>query len=114
MQFSIFKNQLSSWQGRSLIIGLNKDYIDNQLETINFIVDLKQLIKKLNNNNFNGEIGDAISLEILGHNLDSLTIIGLGEKNKMDSDVVRNSLSECIRKVADKEEKIGILMPGRS
>ncbi len=111
MQFSIFKNQLSSWQGRSLIIGLNKDYIDNQLETINFIVDLKQLIKKLNDNNFKGEIGNSISLEILGHNLDSLTIIGLGEKNGMNTNVLRNSLSECIRKVIDKEEKIGMLMP---
>ena len=111
MQFSIFKNQLSSWQGRSLIIGLNEDFINSQLETIDFIVDLKQLINKINNNNFKGEIGNSISLEFLGHNLDSLTIIGLGEKNKMNSDVLRNSLSECIRKVTDKEEKIGILMP---
>ena len=87
MQFSIFKNQLSSWQGRSLVIGLNEDFIDSQLATIGFIVDLKQLIKKLNNSNFKGEIGSSISLEILGQNLDSLTIIGLGEKNKMNSDV---------------------------
>ena len=28
MQFSIFKNHLSSWQGRSLIVGLNKEEID--------------------------------------------------------------------------------------
>ena len=111
MQFSIFKNQLSSWQGRSLIIGLNEDFIDSQLETIDFIVDLKQLIKKLNNNNFKGEVGNTVSLEIFGNNLDSLTIIGLGDKNKMNSEVLRNSLSECIRKVIDKEEKIGILMP---
>ena len=111
MQFSIFKNQLSSWQGRSLVIGLNEDFIDSQLATIGFIVDLKQLIKKLNNSNFKGEIGSSISLEILGQNLDSLTIIGLGEKNKMNSDVLRNSLSECIRKIVNKEEKIGVLMP---
>ena len=111
MQFSIFKDQLSSWQGRSLIIGLNKDEVDSQLETIDFIVETKQLIKKLNNNKFKGEIGDSITLEFLGHNLDSLTIIGLGEKNKMNSELFRNSLSECIRKVDDKEEKIGILMP---
>ncbi len=111
MQFSIFKNQLSTWQGGSLIIGLNKGHIDSQLETINFIIDLKKLIKKLNNNNFKGEIGNLISLEIFGDNLDSLTIIGLGEKNEMNSNTLRNSLSECIRKVINKEEKIGILMP---
>jgi len=111
MQFSIFKNQLSSWQGRSLIVGLNKNHIDSQLKTIDFIVDSNQLTKKLNNNNFNGDIGNSISLEILGNNLDSLTIIGLGEENEINSDVLRNSLSECIRKVIDKEEKIGILMP---
>ena len=111
MQFSIFKNQLSSWQGRSLIIGLNEEFIDPQLETIKFFVDLKQLRRKLNNINFNGEIGKSISIEILGHNLDHLTIIGLGKKNKMNSNTLRDSLSECIRKVIDKEEKIGILMP---
>ncbi len=111
MQFSIFKNQLSSWQGRSLIVGLNKDHIDSQLKTIDCIVDSKQLIKKLDKNNFKGEIGNSISLEILGNNLECLTLIGLGEKIETNSDVLRNSLSECIRKVIDKEEKIGILMP---
>ena len=111
MQFSIFKNQLSSWQGRSLILGLYNDDIDSQLEKIDFIVNPKQLIKKLNNNDFNGEIGNSISLEILGNNLDTLTIIGLGDKIKINSDVLRNALSECIRKVLDKDEKIGILMP---
>jgi len=111
MQFSIFKNQLSSWQGRSLLFGVCNTEIDSQLETIDFIVDPKQLIKKLNNNSFKGEIGNSLSIEILGHNLDSLTIIGLGDKNKINADVLRNSLSECIRKVMDKEEKIGILMP---
>ena len=111
MQFSIFKNQLSSWQGRSLIVGLNKDDIGSQLKKIEFMVEPKEITKKLNYKNFNGEIGSSISLEILGNNLESLTIIGLGDKNKMNSDVLRNSLSECIRKVVDKEEKIGILMP---
>ena len=111
MQFSIFNNQLSSWRGRSLIVGLNKDEIDSQLKKIDFIVESKEITKKFNINNFKGEIGSSISLDILGHNLESLTIIGLGDKNKMNSDVLRNSLSECIRKVIDKEEKIGILMP---
>ena len=111
MQFSIFKNQLSSWQGRSLIVGLNKDDIDSQLKKIDFIVEPKEITKKFNNNNFKGETGSSISLDILGHNLESLTIIGLGDKNKMNSDVLRNCLSECIRKLADKEERIAILMP---
>ena len=111
MQFSIFKNQLSSWQGKSLMVGLNKDEFISQLEQIDFIVDSKQLVKKINNNNFKGEIGNSISLEILGHQLDSLTIIGLGDKNKMNSDVLRSALSEGIRKVIDKDEKIGIMMP---
>ncbi len=46
MKFSVFKNQLSSWQGRSLIIGLNKDCIDSQLEIIDFIVDPRTTDKK--------------------------------------------------------------------
>jgi len=111
MQFSIFENQLSSWQGRGLIVGLNKDEIDSQLKKIDFIVDPKQLTQKLTNNNFKGEIGNLISLEFLGQKLDTLTLVGLGDKNKVNSDVLINCLSECIRKIIDKEEKIGILMP---
>jgi len=111
MQFSIFKNQLNSWQGNSLILGLHADDINSQLEKIEFIVESKQLIKKLNNNNFKGEIGSIISLEILGHNLDYLTIIGLGDKNRINAEVLRNSIPESIRKLVDKQEKIGILMP---
>ena len=111
MQFSIFRNQLRYWQGRSLIFGLHKDDIDCQLKNIDFIVDSKKLLDKLNNNNFNGEIGNSINLDILGHDIDSLTIMGLGDKNKLNSDLLRNSLSECIRNVKGKEEKIGILMP---
>ena len=111
MQFSIFRNQLRYWQGRSLIFGLHKDDIDSQLKNIDFIVDSKKLLNKLNNNKFNGEIGNSINLDILGQNIDSLTIMGLGDKNKLNSDLLRNSLSECIRNVKGKEEKIGILMP---
>ena len=47
MQFSIFKNQLRSWQGRSLIVGLNKDDIDSQLKKIDFIVKPKEITKNL-------------------------------------------------------------------
>jgi len=111
MQFSIFKNQLSSWQGSSLILGLNEDNIDCQLEKFEFIVESEQLIKKLYNNNFKGEKGNSITLELLGKNLESLTIIGLGDKNKMNSDVLRNSLSESIRNINNKVEKVGVLMP---
>ena len=111
MQFSIFKNQLNSWQGRSLIVGFNKEEIDSQLKKIDFLVEPKEITKKINNNNFKGEIGNFITLEILGHNLNSLTIIGLGQKNEINFDIFRNSLSECVRRVIDNEEKIGILMP---
>ena len=83
----------------------------NQLKKIDFIVDPKQLTNKLKNNNFKGEIGNSITLDILGHKIDYLIIIGLGDKNKFNSDVLRNTMADCIRKVTDKEEKIGLLLP---
>ena len=49
MQFSIFKNQLSSWQGRSLIVGLNKDDIDSQLKKIDFMVEPKEIKERMSN-----------------------------------------------------------------
>ncbi len=111
MQFSVFKNQLCSWEGDSLILGVNQGDIDSQLEKIRFIIEPNQLIKRLNKSNFEGEAESSITLELLGNNLNYLTIIGLGNKNKMNSDVLRNSLAESIRKVVNKDEKISILMP---
>ena len=111
MQFSIFKNQLNSWQGSTLILGVNEDEFDAQLEEIGFIVNPKHILEKLKNYNFKGESGKSITFEILGNKLDSLTLIGLGNKNNLNSEVLINSLSEFTRKVMDKKEKISILMP---
>tara|TARA_B100000963_G_scaffold128722_1_gene112328 strand:+ start:1070 stop:2548 length:1479 start_codon:yes stop_codon:yes gene_type:complete len=111
MQFSIFKNPLNSWKGDSLLLGINEDDINSQLEKIEFLINSNILLKKINNNKFEGRIGEILSFELLGHNLNSLTLIGLGNKNNFDHNSLRDSLSGYIRKIIDKEEKVSILMP---
>tara|TARA_Y100001978_G_scaffold197667_1_gene208868 strand:+ start:730 stop:2208 length:1479 start_codon:yes stop_codon:yes gene_type:complete len=111
MQFSIFQNPINTWQGSLLIIGLYEDNIYEQLEKINFIIDPKVFLEKINNRNFLGEKGDFLSLELLNQKLNSLVLIGLGKDKVLKTNNLRNSLADCIRKTLDKEAKITILLP---
>ena len=111
MNFSIFKKPLSSWQGSTIVIGLYEDNFNYQLEKIEFIVNSELLMKKLKKKNFKAEIGESLNFEFLERNLNSLTLIGLGEKDKCKHDSLIKTLSEFIRGRIDKDEKIGILMP---
>ncbi len=111
MKFSIFKNPLNTWKGHSLILGLNENDIDSQLKNINFIVDSNKILEKLKTKKFKGEICETLRLELLENNLNSLTLIGLGDKKNINLDKLKDSLSGCIRNVIDEEEKISLLLP---
>ena len=111
MKFSIYKKSLNSWQGNSLILGLTEDDIDLQLEKIKFLIEPKLLREKLKSKNFKGERNETLTFELLKNNLNSLTLIGLGNKKSNSLDNLRNSFSECIRKIIDKEDIVSLLMP---
>ena len=57
MQFSIFQQDLKTWQGSTLIFGIVEEDLENQLEKINFIIDSKLLQEKINQKMFKGEKG---------------------------------------------------------
>ncbi len=111
MHFSTYQKNLSTWQGSSLVFGLVEEDIKSQLESIKFIVEPKLLLKKIDQKNFKGEKGESLNFEFLDHKLETLTIIGLGKSQSIDFNDLRNSLTENIRKVIDRDEKISILMP---
>ena len=111
MQFSIFKNPLNTWKGSYLIFGLYEENFESQLDKIEFIIDSKLLIKKINKNNFKGEIGNSLTFELLDKDLNSLTLIGLGKKNTINNYSLRKTFSKFIRNIIDKEEKVSILLP---
>ena len=48
MQFSTFQQDLNTWQGSSLIFGIVEEDLKNQLQKIDFIIDSKLLLKKIN------------------------------------------------------------------
>ena len=111
MQFSTFQQDLNTWQGSSLIFGIVEEDLKNQLQKIDFIIDSKLLQEKINQKKFKGEKGKILNFDFFDQRLQTLKIIGLGESKNINSNDIKNSLADVIRKSADKEEKISILFP---
>ena len=111
MQFSTFQQDLNTWQGSSLIFGIVEEDLKNQLQKIDFIIDSKLLLEKINQKKFKGEKGKILNFDFFDQRLQTLKIIGLGESKNINSNDIKNSLADVVRKSADKEEKISILFP---
>ena len=111
MQFSTFQQDLNTWQGSSLIFGIVEEDLKNQLQKIDFIIDSKLLQEKINQKKFKGEKGKILNFDFFDQRLQTLKIIGLGESKNLNSNDIKNSLADVIRKISDKEEKISILFP---
>ena len=111
MQFSTFQQDLNTWQGSSLIFGIVEEDLKNQLQKIDFIIDSKLLLEKINQKKFKGEKGKILNFDFFDQRLQTLKIIGLGESKNINSNYIKNSLADVVRKSADKEEKISILFP---
>ena len=111
MQFSTFQQDLNTWQGSSLIFGIVEEDLKNQLQKIDFIIDSKLLQEKINQKKFKGEKGKILNFDFFDQRLQTLKIIGLGESKNINSNDIKNSLADVIRKSSDKEEKISILFP---
>jgi len=111
MQFSTFQQDLNTWQGSSLIFGIVEEDLKNQLQKIDFIIDSKLLLEKINQKKFKGEKGKILNFDFFDRRLQTLKIIGLGESKNINSNDIKNSLADVVRKSADKEEKISILFP---
>ena len=111
MQFSTFQQDLNTWQGSTLIFGIVEEDLKNQLKKINFIIDANLLQEKINQKKFKGEKGKILNFDFFDQRLQTLKIIGLGESKNINSNDIKNSLADVIRKSSDKEEKISILFP---
>ena len=111
MQFSTFQQDLNTWQGSSLIFGIVEEDLKNQLQKIDFIIDSKLLQEKIIQKKFKGEKGKILNFDFFDQRLQTLKIIGLGESKNINSNYIKNSLGDVIRKISDKEEKISILFP---
>ena len=111
MQFSTFQQDLNTWQGSSLIFGIVEEDLKNQLQKIDFIIDSKLLLEKINQKKFKGEKGKILNFDLFDQRLQTLRIIGLGESKNINSNDIKNSLADVIRKNSDKQEKISILFP---
>ena len=111
MQFSIFQNPLNTWEGNILMIGVFEDNIYHQLEKIEFIIDSKLLIEKINKKKFKGGQGQILTLDFIDQKIQTIILIGLGDKTSINNESIKNSLSDSIRKFSENEKELSILLP---
>ena len=111
MQFSTFQQDLNTWQGSTLIFGIFEEDLKSQLEKIDFIIESELLLEKINQKKFKAEKGKLLNLDFFDHKLQTLRIIGLGDRKNFNSNDIKNSLANAIRKSADEDEKISIFLP---
>ena len=111
MQFSTFQQNLDTWQGTALIFGIFEEDLESQLEKISFLINPKTLLDKINQKKYQGKSGKILSFDFLDQNLQSLTFVGLGKMKNFKNTDIRDYISNLIRKIVDKEEKISILLP---
>ena len=114
MQFSIFQHPLNSWQGSTLVIGLYEEEIADQLKRIEFIIEIELLLERFKSKNFNGLVGEYLTLDLLNKGLQTIIFIGMGKKDNLNNDIIRKTLSDGIRKLVEPAEKISILLPWES
>ena len=111
MQFSTFQQELNTWQGCTLIFGIVEEELHNQLEQIDFIIDSNLLLAKIKQKKFKAEKGKVLNFDLFDEKLQTLRIMGLGKTKSINSNDIKNSMGEIIRKSVDKDEKISILLP---
>ena len=111
MKFSTFQQDLNTWQGSTLIFGIVEEDLENQLKKVDFIINSKLLLEKINQKKFKAEKGKVLNFDFFDQKLQSLMIIGFGESKNIKINDMKNYLADVIRKNADKDEKISILFP---
>ena len=111
MQFSIFEKPLNSWEGSSLVLGILEEDLLEQLEKIDCILNSKLISDKIKYKNFKGEKGQHLSFDLLDEKINSVSLIGLGKRDNITNQSLRNYLSDFSRRILDKEKKISILFP---
>jgi len=111
MQFSTFQQDLNTWQGSTLIFGMVEEDLQNQVEKIGFIIDSNLLLEKIKQKKFKAEKGKVLNFDLFDEKLQTLRIMGLGKTKSINSNDIKNSIADIIRKTVDKDEKISILLP---
>ncbi len=114
MQISIYSQDLKTWDGKTLMIGVldqEGENLKNLLEQSNFQINKKVLDGK----DFKVKKGALKKLQIVdSHEIKTIIILGLGEKDELNLDDIRNAVAMGSRASIGLTEKIGIIIPWES
>ncbi len=112
MKLSINPNDLSSWSGSILILGILKGNILEQLAVLGDQFNPKSLSEKLEARDFLGKSGQKFSVDLIGNNrFEKLVLIGLGDTKSLSISELRKATSLGCKESIGHSGKIGFHFP---
>jgi len=110
MQISLSPANLQSWTGSVLVACL----LEGDLETCLDQLEARcggALSPSIKHQNFKSKAGDVASFQLLNGNPDKLVLVGLGERQNLKLDDLRQAASHAARASIGNEGTLGILFP---
>ncbi len=111
MQISIHQESISNWSGSILIHGILEDNLDDQLSALSDICSPELLSKALQEQEFSGKNGQLSCFNWIENKLEKLILVGLGNRNKLSLNALREATALSCRKTEGHLGKIGIVLP---
>ena len=107
----VMKTELAKVEDNALLIGFFKDKIELKAESKKLDDELNNIISSyIKNNNFKGEKGEVKYIYI-NKNIKNIVLVGLGEADKLNLDVLSMTIADVSKKLRDNEiESFSILM----
>ncbi len=110
MQVSIFSRRPENWTGSVLMVGLTEGDLSDQISQLG-IPSLIPLLKNLQMQNFKGKPGEIITFNFLEKNFEKLVITGLGPKEKLIVDDLREATALGSRSSLGFKDTLGVILP---
>ncbi len=110
MRFSLNLNSLEEWRGTVLLTGLFEDELTTGLEPLDKLCEAS-LSSRLNSQNFKGKKGELIHFHILKGSIEKLLIVGLGAKEDLRLEDLRQAAAKGARACTGFQGSLGVFLP---
>ena len=111
MKISLNSLKIKDWVGSVLLIGLLEGDFENQLKDLELIDNKEFVLKALARKNFLAKTGEVIGINLEQGNPEILIIVGLGIREKILIEDIRQATAVGARSILGMTGKLGIILP---
>ncbi len=111
MQVSRSLNGIEQFSGSSIILGVFEGALKSQLEEIKNIVNIELIETSLTKQNFSGKRGEKIILQPVNEEINLLVLVGIGLKENLSIDDLRQAAAIGGRACAGVTDDLGVIFP---